>query len=123
MKMGSGSSNTNGEGDEVAAGDPPTDAAANAAPQSSGDDTKSGSTGGGSGATHDEDKTEEDVTIAALTEGLGSVSIAAQKKSGVDVPDDIRDVAELISSGKYKNIVVLTGAGVSCNAGIPGEDV
>ena len=121
--MGSGSSNTNGEGDEVAAGDPPTDAAANAAPQSSGDDTKSGSTGGGSGATHDEDKTEEDVTIAALTEGLGSVSIAAQKKSGVDVPDDIRDVAELISSGKYKNIVVLTGAGVSCNAGIPGEDV
>ena len=34
-------------------------------------------------------------------------------------PEEIRSIAALLSSNKYKNIVVLTGAGVSCNAGIP----
>ena len=63
-----------------------------------------------------------DEDIASLTKGLGDVSIdAKQSRPVVDAPDAIKNVAELISSNKYKNIVVLTGAGISCNAGIPGE--
>jgi hypothetical protein len=61
---------------------------------------------------------KNDDDIATLTEGLNSVSIGAGSE---DVPDAIKSVADLISSNKYKNIVVLSGAGISCNAGIPGQ--
>ena len=56
--------------------------------------------------------------IAALTEGLGSVSLAPKPKE-LSAPEAIKNVADLLSSNKYKNIVILTGAGVSCSAGIP----
>lgn len=62
-----------------------------------------------SSGTNDDD-------IAALTEGLGGVSIAPKD---ITAPESIKKVADLLSSKKYKNIVILTGAGVSCNAGIP----
>lgn len=62
-----------------------------------------------------------DNDIASLTKGLGNVSINAKPSRNVDAPGAIQNVADLISSNKYKNIVVLTGAGISCNAGIPGE--
>ncbi|KAL7508438.1 hypothetical protein ACHAXN_005511 [Cyclotella atomus] len=63
-------------------------------------------------------KSKKDDDISSLTEGLNSVSIGANAGSD-DVPDAIKCVADLISSNKYKNIVVLSGAGISCNAGIP----
>jgi hypothetical protein len=62
---------------------------------------------------------KENDDIASLTEGLGSVSIGL--KPDVYAPESIKNVAELLLSDKFKNIVVLTGAGISCNAGIPGE--
>ena len=65
-------------------------------------------------------KSKKDDDISSLTEGLNSVSIGANAGSD-DVPDAIKCVADLISSHKYKNIVVLSGAGISCNAGIPGQ--
>mmetsp|Transcript_27582 Transcript_27582/g.58920 ORF Transcript_27582/g.58920 Transcript_27582/m.58920 type:complete len:363 (+) Transcript_27582:167-1255(+) len=63
---------------------------------------------------------QENADIAALTEGLGSVSIAPKPSlKEMTAPESIKNVAALLSSNKYKNIVILTGAGISCNAGIP----
>jgi len=63
---------------------------------------------------------DEDGDISALTEGLGSVSLAPKPSlSALTAPDSIKKVAALLASKKYTNIVILTGAGVSCNAGIP----
>mmetsp|Transcript_29180 Transcript_29180/g.55329 ORF Transcript_29180/g.55329 Transcript_29180/m.55329 type:complete len:374 (-) Transcript_29180:136-1257(-) len=70
--------------------------------------------------THNRD--DEDRDIAALTKGLGDVSIARtpnMKEPNVNVPEEIKRVASLLASNKHKNIVILTGAGVSCSAGIP----
>ena len=54
-----------------------------------------------------------DDDIAALTEGLGSVSIAPKPSAKeLAAPEAIKHVASLLSSKKYKNIVILTGAGV-----------
>ena len=64
-------------------------------------------------------KSKADDDIASLTADLGSVSISS--KAVDDAPEAIKIVADLLSSNKYKNIVVLSGAGISCNAGIPGE--
>lgn len=61
-----------------------------------------------------------DEDIEALTEGLGSVSIAPTPiVKDLSAPPAIKNVAALLSSNRYKNIVILTGAGVSCSAGIP----
>ncbi|KAL3796284.1 hypothetical protein HJC23_008604 [Cyclotella cryptica] len=59
--------------------------------------------------------------IASLAEGLGGVSIHPKPIRSIlgNVPQAIKSVADLLSSNKCKNIVVLTGAGVSCNARIP----
>lgn len=66
------------------------------------------------------EKSKDNDDIAALTEGLGSVSIDPKPSvKGITTPEEIKDIAALLSSNKYKNIVILTGAGVSCNAGIP----
>eukprot|EP00584_Thalassiosira_punctigera_P005863 CAMPEP_0172537156 /NCGR_PEP_ID=MMETSP1067-20121228/8821_1 /TAXON_ID=265564 ORGANISM="Thalassiosira punctigera, Strain Tpunct2005C2" /NCGR_SAMPLE_ID=MMETSP1067 /ASSEMBLY_ACC=CAM_ASM_000444 /LENGTH=361 /DNA_ID=CAMNT_0013322399 /DNA_START=145 /DNA_END=1230 /DNA_ORIENTATION=+ len=63
---------------------------------------------------------EDNDDVAALAKGLGSVSIAPKPDLKEPIaPEEIRNVASLLASNKYKNIVVLTGAGVSCNAGIP----
>ncbi|KAL7535449.1 hypothetical protein ACHAWF_005171 [Thalassiosira exigua] len=66
---------------------------------------------------------QEDEDVAALTEGIGSVSIAPSKPPSGDkeesAPEAIKSVAALLSSKKCRNIVILTGAGVSCSAGIP----
>mmetsp|Transcript_28692 Transcript_28692/g.52369 ORF Transcript_28692/g.52369 Transcript_28692/m.52369 type:complete len:374 (-) Transcript_28692:241-1362(-) len=70
--------------------------------------------------THKRD--DEDSDIAALTKGLGDVSIGRTpnvKEPNVNVPEEIQRVASLLASNKHKNIVILTGAGVSCSAGIP----
>jgi hypothetical protein len=57
--------------------------------------------------------------IEALAAGLECVSIGAKAKTTLDdAPEAIKNVADLLSSNKYKNILVLTGAGISCNAGI-----
>ena len=64
-------------------------------------------------------ESKEDDGITSLTEGLHSVSIRVKDVDAIDAPEAIKNVADLISSNKYKNIVVLTGAGISCNAGIP----
>ena len=64
-------------------------------------------------------KADDDIT--SLSEGLVNVSIGSKPKPD-DPPEAIKSVADLISCNKYKNIVVLTGAGISCNAGIPGEN-
>lgn len=64
-------------------------------------------------------KVDDDIT--SLSEGLVNVSIGS-KPTLDDPPEAIKSVADLISCNKYKNIVVLTGAGISCNAGIPGEN-
>mmetsp|Transcript_15082 Transcript_15082/g.27394 ORF Transcript_15082/g.27394 Transcript_15082/m.27394 type:complete len:361 (-) Transcript_15082:660-1742(-) len=63
---------------------------------------------------------QEDGDIAALTKGLDSVSIAPKPiLKELIVPEEIKSVAALLSSNKYTNIVILTGAGISCSAGIP----
>ena len=63
---------------------------------------------------------KDDGDISALTEGLGGVSIASKPSlPELTAPESIKSIAELLSSNKYKNIIILTGAGVSCNAGIP----
>ena len=63
-------------------------------------------------------KKNKDDDIAALTEGLGSVSIAPKPTvKELAAPEAIKHVANLLSSNKYSKIVILTGAGVSCNAG------
>ena len=63
---------------------------------------------------------KDDGDISALTEGLGGVSIASKRRlHEISAPESIKSIAELLSSNKYKNIIILTGAGVSCNAGIP----
>mmetsp|Transcript_33208 Transcript_33208/g.56280 ORF Transcript_33208/g.56280 Transcript_33208/m.56280 type:complete len:358 (-) Transcript_33208:1631-2704(-) len=65
-------------------------------------------------------KKEKDVNIDDLTATLGSVSIAPTQPSSIaNAPQSIKSVAKMLASNKYKKIVVLTGAGVSCNAGIP----
>ena len=58
--------------------------------------------------------------ITDLTEGLGGVSITPKPSlAELTAPESLKSIADLLSSNKYKNIIVLTGAGVSCNAGIP----
>ncbi|KAL9184363.1 hypothetical protein ACHAXT_002449 [Thalassiosira profunda] len=65
-------------------------------------------------------KKDGDDGISALTEGLGGVSIAPKPSvKEITAPEAIKNVADLLSSKRYKNILILTGAGVSCNAGIP----
>ena len=70
--------------------------------------------------TTDANGGKDDGDISALTEGLGGVSIASKPSvHELSAPESIKSIAELLSSNKYKNILILTGAGVSCNAGIP----
>ena len=70
--------------------------------------------------SHDDKNKSEDDDISALAEGLGGVSIESKPSLlELTAPESIKNIAALISSNKYKNIIVLTGAGVSCNAGIP----
>ncbi|KAL7520829.1 hypothetical protein ACHAWX_005532 [Stephanocyclus meneghinianus] len=73
-------------------------------------------------ANNDEYATESNYDeIASLAEGLGGISIRTRPCLSIldGVPQAIKSVADLLSSNKCKNIIVLTGAGVSCNAGIP----
>ena len=71
--------------------------------------------------TDDNKKDSSNDDITDLTEGLGGVSIAPSKPTLAEItaPESLKSIADLLSSNKYKNIIVLTGAGVSCNAGIP----
>eukprot|EP00986_Skeletonema_menzelii_P011639 scaffold6071_cov146-Skeletonema_menzelii.AAC.8 len=67
-------------------------------------------------------KEQDDVNIDALTATLEGVSIAPkQPTSSLEqhVPNSIKTIAKMLASKKYTKIIVLTGAGVSCNAGIP----
>lgn len=117
---GSSSGDTNEKGSSADHGDD----GVKAAPQSK-------ATSGGTAATKSPQNTatrqqEEDDIIAALTADLGSVSIATptpprldEIEIEIDAPEAIKRIAAMLSSNKYKNIVILTGAGVSCNAGIP----
>jgi NAD-dependent SIR2 family protein deacetylase len=77
--------------------------------------------------------------ISSLTEGLGSVTISSSRKDNLQrsdsiivtkpqssplvqsqpIPEAIQQIATLLASFKYTNIVVLTGAGISVSAGIP----
>ena len=52
---------------------------------------------------------DDNADIAALTEGLGGVSIAPKAEELRNVPESIKKVAALLESKKYKNIVILTG--------------
>jgi len=72
-------------------------------------------------STNNNKKDSSNEDIKDLTEELGGVSIAPSKPSLAELtaPESLKSIADLISSNKYKNIIVLTGAGVSCNAGIP----
>mmetsp|Transcript_11297 Transcript_11297/g.22992 ORF Transcript_11297/g.22992 Transcript_11297/m.22992 type:complete len:189 (+) Transcript_11297:110-676(+) len=61
-----------------------------------------------------------DDDIADLTKGLGSFSIETKPTSRkLNAPAAIQHFADLLASNKFRNIVILTGAGVSCSAGIP----
>ena len=63
---------------------------------------------------------EEDVNIDDLTATLGSVSIApSNKHHATTAPQPIQRIATMLASNKHNKIIILTGAGVSCNAGIP----
>ena len=77
--------------------------------------------------------------ISSLTEGLGSVTISDSRRDDPQssiaaaaptqrkppqspsppIPEAIQRIATLLASNKYTNIVVLTVAGISVNAGIP----
>ena len=76
--------------------------------------------------------------ISSLTEGLGSVTIISSSRKDAlqsdsiivtkpqspplpsqPIPEAIHQIATLLASNKYTNIVVLTGAGISVSAGIP----
>jgi NAD-dependent SIR2 family protein deacetylase len=84
--------------------------------------------------------------ISSLTEGLGSVAISSRKDDPQSssslatattpttatqttpspppsppqpIPEAIQQIATLLASNKYTNIIVLTGAGISVSAGIP----
>ena len=53
-----------------------------------------------------------------LTKDLESVSIAPRLSvETLLAPTPIKRVAALLSAQKYSKIVILTGAGISCNAG------
>ena len=69
---------------------------------------------------HSKANNNPDDDINKLTKGIQSVSLVPKPitKQSTE-PAAIRRFAALLSSKKYRNIVVLTGAGVSCNAGIP----
>jgi hypothetical protein len=56
--------------------------------------------------------------LTDLTKDLESVSIAPRLSvETLLAPTPIKRVAALLSAQKYSNIVILTGAGISCNAG------
>jgi hypothetical protein len=60
------------------------------------------------GATKTTVEDDNDDTIASLTEGL--VGVAISSSSYASPPSEaIRNIASLLSSNRYKNIVVLTG--------------
>jgi hypothetical protein len=75
--------------------------------------------------TTDVTRHRADADVDALAAGLDGVSLApdpgVKSRTTSDAPEAIKRVAALLSSDKYTNIVVLTGAGISCNAGIPGK--
>jgi hypothetical protein len=66
-------------------------------------------------------KKEDATSIEDITATLGGVSIAPKKPSieQLTAPSSIKNIAKMLASKKHQKVLVLTGAGVSCNAGIP----
>ena len=67
-----------------------------------------------------DDRQKEDAGVDELAKGLDGVSL--EPKLSVDqitAPKELRQVADMIKSGKFDKILILTGAGVSVSAGIP----
>ncbi|EJK69451.1 hypothetical protein THAOC_09292 [Thalassiosira oceanica] len=63
---------------------------------------------------------EEDVGVDELAKGLGGVSLGPKLSvDQITAPKELRQVADMIKSGKFNKILILTGAGVSVSAGIP----
>ncbi len=65
-----------------------------------------------------EETDDNDEKIDALTATLKGVSIAPKQQLD-DAPQSIKTIAKMLASNKYTKIILLTGAGVSVNAGIP----
>ena len=65
------------------------------------------STKGATKTTVDDD--DDDDIVASLTEDLVGVAISSSLPCAAPPSDAIRNIASLLSSNKYKNIVVLTG--------------
>lgn len=82
---------------------------------------------GGDKSDHDKEKdnvtnaatktNEEEQDVDTLTSQLKDLQVAPPTKR--ETPESLKKVAHLIQSGKAKHILVLSGAGVSCSAGIP----
>jgi len=66
------------------------------------------------GRKKDEEKVEE-----SLNQMMGEMSLSDDKEPHPLESPDIAGVAKYIKDGHAKNIIVMTGAGISCNAGIP----
>lgn len=66
-------------------------------------------------------KEDAATSIEDITATLGGVSIAPKKPSieQLTAPSSIKNIAKMLASKKHQKVLVLTGAGVSCNAGIP----
>jgi hypothetical protein len=66
-------------------------------------------------------KKEDATSIEDITATLGGVSISPKKPSieQLTAPSSIKNIAKMLASKKHQKVLVLTGAGVSCNAGIP----
>ena len=62
----------------------------------------------------------EDAGVDELAKGLGGVSLGPKPTADqITAPKELRQVADMIKSGKFNKILILTGAGVSVSAGIP----
>ena len=61
-----------------------------------------------------------DAGVDELAKGLGGVSLGSKPTADqITAPKELRQVADMIKSGKFNKILILTGAGVSVSAGIP----
>lgn len=72
---------------------------------------------------NDDSSDENNASVAKSEQDLESLALASQLQSlkvvEEDTPVSLQKVARLIQNNQAKKILVLSGAGVSCSAGIP----